>query len=575
MALLGGTMLCVACKKDEPKSTACEIVSFSVNGEAWSISGTNITHAYPAETAATSLTPTITLSPGATVNPPSGTAQNFFTPEGVTYTVTAEDGVAMKTYVAKATVQASGVTGDCTWTLTGTACNYTLTISGNGAMGYYDNRDNLPPWDQYSDDIKTAVVQDGVTVIGDYAFYYCIRLAPVTIPNSVTTIGEYTFYNCRSLTSVIIPNSVKTIGHGAFTGCSGLTSVTIPNSVTSIVGSAFQLCSGLTSINTDLANTQYSSENGVLFNKDKTTIVCYPGGKTGSYVIPNSVIIIGDYAFHFCRGLSSVTIPNSVTTIGNSAFRYCDGLTTVTIPNSVTTIVYQAFEYCSGLTSVTIPNSVTTIYDRAFYGCVGLTSVTIGNSVTTIGDGAFDYCDGLTAIHVDAANTQYSSENGVLFNKDKTTLVIYPRGKTGSYVIPNSVTTIGKLAFMGCVGLTSVTIPNSAITIGDMAFGYCLRLTDVTIGNLVTTIGNYAFENCSNLTSVTIGHSVTTIGFAAFDDCSSLTTVTNLRPAPQNIGSDVFANVNIGACTLEVPASAVNDYKAAPVWSEFGNIEGI
>jgi hypothetical protein len=282
----------------------------------------------------------------------------------------------------------------------------------------------------------------------------------------------------------------------------------------------------LTSINVDAANTQYSSENGVLFNKDKTTLICYPAGKTGSYVIPNSVTTIGDYAFAYCSGLTSVTIPNSVTTLGKRAFYNCNGLSSVTIPNSVTTIGDWAFESCNGLTSVTIPNSVTTVGVRAFGSCSGLTSVTIPNSVTTIGNLAFGSCSGLTDIYVDAANTQYSSENGVLFNKDKTTLVTCPGGKTGGYVIPNSVTTIGYGAFAVCEGLTSVII-----------------------GNSVTTIGN-----------------------TAFIQCTGLTTVTNLNPVPQNIDSDVFIYVNLSRRTLKVPASAVEAYKAAPVWGKFGNI---
>jgi hypothetical protein len=269
MALLGGAMLCAACKKDDPKSAACEIVSFTVNGDEWNISGTNITHAYPAETAETSLTPAITLSAEATINPPANAAQNFFTEQGVTYTVTAEDGVAKKTYTVKAIVQAIdfGITGSCIWALTGEAGNYTLIISGNGATGDYGYGES--PWYQYRDDIKTAVIQDGVTTIGDKAFYNCSGLTSVTIPNSVTTIGDEAYRSCRDLTSVTIPNSVTTISEMAFLDCHSLTDVTIGNSVTTI----------------------------------------------------------GDQAFYGCDGLTDITIPNSVTTIGDQAFYGCDGLT--------------------------------------------------------------------------------------------------------------------------------------------------------------------------------------------------------------------------------------------------------
>jgi hypothetical protein len=145
------------------------------------------------------------------------------------------------------------------------------------------------------------------------------------------------------------------------------------------------------------------------------------------------------------------------------------------------------------LTSVTIPNSVTTIGEEAFSDCDGLTSVTIPNSVTAIGEGAFRFCSGLTAINVDAGNTQYTSEGGVLFNKDKTMLLLFLERKMGSYVIPNSVTTISGSAFYSCSGLTSVTIPNSVTAIGEWAFERCSGLTSVTIPNSVTAIGEGGF----------------------------------------------------------------------------------
>ena len=321
-----------------------------------------------------------------------------------------------------------------------------LTISGEGDMENYNYENN--PFYKKSN-IKTVIIKNGVTSIGDWVFYNCSSLTSITIPNSVTSIGNWVFRDCTSLTSVAIPTCVTSIGDGVFYCCESLTSIEVSNN-----------------------NENYSSTDGVLFNKNKSELITYPAGKTDSeYAIPNSVTSIGSYAFFDCESLTSVTIPNSVTNIG----------------------VY------------------------AFYGCKSLTSVTIPNSVTSICSDAFFDCTSLKSIEVSDNNKNYSSVDGVLFNKDKTELIKYPSSKTdNTYEIPDSVTSIGAYAFQDCSRLTSVTIPNSVTSIGYGAFLGCSSLTSVTIPDSVISIGDYAFSYCESLTSVTIPNSVTGIGSNAF-----------------------------------------------------------
>ena len=264
--------------------------------------------------------------------------------------------------------------------------------------------------------LKSVTIPDSVTSIREAAFYNCSSLESVTIGNSVTSIREAAFYGCSSLESVTIPDSITSIGENAFDDCSSLESVTIGNSVTSIGNEAFAECTSLVSIVVDEGNENYSSEDGVLFNKNKTMLVQCPGGKEGGYSIPASVTSIGESAFLGCSSLASVTIPDSVTSIGNGAFNSCTSLASVAIPDSVTSIENYAFYHCSSLASVAIPDSVTSIGDHAFFYCTSLASVTIPDSVTSIGNYAFHSCNNLAEVNVVCSNplniTQGDTSNG-------------------------------------------------------------------------------------------------------------------------------------------------------------------
>lgn len=246
---------------------------------------------------------------------------------------------------------------------------------------------------------------------------------------SVTEIGEQAFWTCTELTSVTIDNSVEYIGNSAFSGCTGLKSITIGSGVVEIGDSVFSDCSELTDIKVSEGNKNYSSQDGILFNKNKTELINYPAGKSGSYNILDSVTDIGLCAFYGCKGLTSVTIPDGITEIN----------------------------------------------DSTFYGCTELKSITISDNVMHIGNLAFYDCKKLTNIKVTDENENFSVQDGVLFNKDKTELVIYPAGKSGNYKVPDSVVKIG--GFSGCTGLKIVTIPDSVTEINGLAFSGCPNVT--------------------------------------------------------------------------------------------------
>ena len=214
-----------------------------------------------------------------------------------------------------------------------------------------------------------------------------------------------------------------------------------------------------------------------------------------------------------CESLTHIEIPSSVTNIDSYAFRDCTSLTGVEISNSVTSIGEDAFYGCSSLTNITIPDSVVSIGSSAFGSCISLTDIEISQNVTDIGYLAFSDCISLTDINVKADNKNYTSVNGVLFNKDKTELICYPAKKNNKrYIIPNSVTSIERFAFHKCIYLTDVTISNGVTNIENWAFHSCKSLTSINIPDSATSIGEEAFYNCESLTSITIPNSVTQIG---------------------------------------------------------------
>ena len=480
--------------------------------------------------------------------------------------------------------------------------------------------------------LRHVSFSESVTTIDMNAFGYCDTLETIVLPPHLTEVESALFYKCKNLRSVTLPAEVTSIGMVAFTQCNKLEEITcLATTPPTAAATAFLMLptaqislyvpeesvelykataiwkdfnvQPVTKIehfrigdlfyNLDLQEktAQVTSQYFIsLENYNSVTVATIPASVSyqgqelsvtsidvGAFAycgitevsIPESVDSISNDAFFECKQLTELAIPNSLKTIGIEAFAYCTALTDVTFGSGLKTIPRSAFLGCAALPSITIPDNIERIEDTAFELCKALTTATIGSGVTSIGSHVFQMCNSLVEIIVSPENAAYCSVDGILFNKDMTSIFKYPSTKTGDYVLPNSVTTIENVAFYSCKGLTSLTLPDGLISIGTANFAHCTSLTEMIIPNSVTTIGATSFPGCTGLTTLTIGSGVTTIGEMNFMLCTGLTTVYNYAVTPQELDIATFAGVKTAACTLYVPDESVDLYKAADGWKKF------
>ena len=444
-----------------------------------------------------------------------------------------------------------------------------------GYLNYVVDNDEITITDYSGEDTELEIPSEingkTVTKIGKEAFYRCTNFTKISIPNSVIIIEDKAFKFCAKLKNIELPNSVQSIGSEAFAICINLTSIKIPNSIVRIENSTFISCMALTEV--DIPSSVTSIGDYAFMQCENLTNI----------TIPNSVISIGEYAFSSCKNLKDVNIPNSVTQIGEFAFAWCTSLTDINIPNSVLNIGESAFYYCIKLVNVDISSSVEEIGENAFFYCLNLKDINVSennkaysdedgvlfnkdkskllsypsrkkeksykvqNSVKTIASCAFSFCSELNSvdipssvatvesaafagntdlikINVDENNINYIDEDGILFSKDKSTLIQYPSGKTEeSYKVPSSVKILAPYSFNYCSMLNSIEILNSITAIEEGAFAECNNLKEITIPDSITSIREFTFEGCSELTSITIPNSVTSIEKNAFLFCDKLT----------------------------------------------------
>ncbi|MFI3231497.1 MAG: leucine-rich repeat domain-containing protein [bacterium] len=287
----------------------------------------------------------------------------------------------------------------------------------------------------YCENLEYINISEGVKLIGENAFLYCEKLKFIIIPERTEEIRDCAFSGCKKLKNISMPEGVNYIGEDVFSNCISLTSISMAKNI-GIYEGLFYGCINLESINIDDLDENYRSKDGVLFSKDLKTLILYPLGKKGNYIIPDSVEKIEDRAFKGCIGLTSISIPDSVEKIGEGAFK----------------------------------------------GCKGLTSMSISAGVEYIERYAFEKCGGLDNIEVDDLNTNYKSKDGVLFSKDFKNLIYCPVGKKGEYKVENEVEYIGERAFKDCKNITSISISKNIMCIEYNSFEGCNMLKDIYYG---------------------------------------------------------------------------------------------
>lgn len=458
--------------------------------------------------------------------------------------------------------------GNLTWVLYDDG---ELVIEGSGAMEDYGNTDSgfvYSPW-MMSNTISALTINNGVTSIGDWAFYYCDNLKDVSIANSVTKIGSTAFANCQSLKSISIPNSVTSIGSAAFSD-TGLTELTIPDSVTSIGVSAFYGCGELSKVTIPGSVTEI--EDSAFYACDKI--------KTAGSIGSGSNIEFGwnkkipNYAFSNCRTLERISIPEGITTIGDGSFSNCYSLIKLTIPKSVTDVAGEPYYGCDNLTTAGPTGSgcmieygwIDSIPPYAFHGCKGLASITIPYSITRIGTSAFTSCNNLTdvyyggtqaqwnsiyfgsgnnyltsaAIHYEAAPTSIidsgtcgaQGDNLTWALDNKGTLTISGTGAMLNYdwtgttpptrpwadyqnsiielVVNDGVTALGRSAFYRMNNMQRVVLPEGIVSLPFQVFALCVNLSEINFPSSLTTLENECLF-CTGIDTLLLPATVTSV----------------------------------------------------------------
>lgn len=457
----------------------------------------------------------------------------------------------------------------------------TLTFYGEGEMYDYETASaSRPAWYANYSSVQHVVLSEGITRVGNYAFYGFNKITDVSFPSTLQELGTGAFWNCSKLNNVVLPANLETLGGYAFYNCQGLTALSFNSGLRSIGSSCFQNC--------------YYLAGELVLPEGLEALGSYAFSNCRSYTaisIPGSLKTVGEYAFSNCYGFTELSLGEGVERIGRSAFNYCYGFTELTLPASLRELGTSCFQACSGITSVTIPAGVTTVSTHVFSNCTNLSTAVIlapwesipdsffyycsklehlsfPQTVTKLGVNTFGYCKLLTDFSLFSKVTEFGSQ---CFQGTGFASVTLPEGVT---VIPTAafayntslvsvtfqgpVTAIGSEAFRGCTNLENFQLPDSLLTLGARAFYGCQKLPSVTIPEGVTTVNSSTFYNCYGLESVTLPNSLSLIDQNAFCYCTALTEVT-FGYGLQTINYGAFNRCSLLAkATFRGPAPTLN-----------------
>ena len=370
-------------------------------------------------------------------------------------------------------------------------------------------------------EVIQVIISEGIESVEEKAFYALRALRNVVFPKSLKRIGASAFYSCEQLPALTLPIGLEQIGEYAFALCERVEELTIPFTVHEIGTGAFSCMRSLAAINVQPENPCFCSKNGLLYSKDECKLLACPAATEYGITIPKGVQSVADYAFAYCRWITSVRFQSGLKSIGKYAFGYCEELRKIALPDSVTDIGSMAFCNCYVLQDVMLPERLQSLGDSVFLECRSLRRIHIPRALTHMGQRVFCKCNCLQSITIDPDNPKLTCVDGIVLDERGSVLKVCSKGKGGNLIIPNGVKEIEPAAFESC-NWSQIVIPDSVREIGPYAFANCRQLQKISLPASLTELSNGIFEGCSVLHKISLPSSLQRIGKFSFTGCNRL-----------------------------------------------------